>query len=145
MEVEVSRLFNEYQLTLRRRVDRAFAWLMLAQWATAIVLALTFSPYTWTGEIESLHIHVWMAVFLGGLIASLPMYFGFVKPGEKIGGYVVAIAQMCFSALFIHLMDGRIEAHFHVFGSLAFLATYRNWRVLVLASAIIILDHFIRG
>ena len=44
--------------------------------------------------------------------------------------YTIATAQMLMSALLIHLTGGRIETHFHVFGSLAFLAFYRDWRVL---------------
>lgn len=143
--MEVERLFEENQLRLRTRADRAFGWLMLVQWAFAILLAVTLSPYTWQGEVQAVHIHVWTAIILGGVIASLPLYYSFIKPGDKVGGYVIGVAQMCFSALFIHLMAGRIEGHFHVFGSLAFLSIYRNWRILVLASVIIILDHFIRG
>ena len=38
--------------------------------------------------------------------------------------HVIAISQMLTSALLIHLSGGRIETHFHVFGSLAFLAFY---------------------
>lgn len=143
--MEVESLFEEHQLRLRTRADRAFGWLMLVQWAVAIVLAVSLSPYTWQGENPEIHIHVWTAILLGGIIASLPLYYSFVKPGDKAGGYVIGVAQMCFSALFIHLMGGRIETHFHVFGSLAFLSIYRNWRILVLSSALIILDHFIRG
>ena len=52
---------------------------------------------------------------------------------------------MLMSALVIHLMGGRIEAHFHIFGSLAFLALYRDPRVLITASAVVALDHFLRG
>ncbi len=48
-------------------------------------------------------------------------------------------------ALLIHLTGGRIETHFHVFGSLAFLAVYRDWRVLITASAIVAVDHLLRG
>src|SRR5205814_7858668 len=40
---------------------------------------------------------------------------------------------------------GRIETHFHVFVSLAFLAFYRDWRVLATASAVIAADHILRG
>jgi hypothetical protein len=58
---------------------------------------------------------------------------------------VVAVAQMLFSALLIHLSGGRIETHFHVFGSLAFLAFYLDWGVLVTATVTIALDHFLRG
>ena len=49
------------------------------------------------------------------------------------------------SALLIHLTGGRIETHFHVFGSLAFLAFYRDWRVLVPATVVVALDHMLRG
>jgi PAS domain S-box-containing protein len=52
---------------------------------------------------------------------------------------------MMMSALLIHLTGGRIETHFHVFGSLAFLAFYRDWRVLVPATLVVAADHFFRG
>ena len=52
---------------------------------------------------------------------------------------------MLMSALLIHLTGGRIETHFHVFGSLAFLAFYRDWRVLVPATVVVALDHMLRG
>ncbi len=49
------------------------------------------------------------------------------------------------SSLLIHLTGGRIETHFHIFGSLAFLSFYRDWRVLVPATVIVALDHMLRG
>ena len=52
---------------------------------------------------------------------------------------------MLMGALLIHLTGGRIETHFHVFGSLAFLAFYRDWRVLVPATVVVALDHMLRG
>src|SRR5690606_11958028 len=35
--------------------------------------------------------------------------------------------------------------HFHIFGSLAFLSFYRDWRVLVTATVVVGLDHLVRG
>jgi PAS domain S-box-containing protein len=58
---------------------------------------------------------------------------------------MIAAAQMLSAGLLIHLTGGRIETHFHVFGSLAFLAFYRDWRVLIVASAVTAGDHLIRG
>jgi len=52
---------------------------------------------------------------------------------------------MLMSSLLIHLTGGRIETHFHVFGSLAFLAFYRDWRVLVSATIVVAADHALRG
>ena len=47
--------------------------------------------------------------------------------------------------MLIHLTGGRIETHFHIFGSLAFLAFYRDWRILVTATVVVAADHFLRG
>jgi signal transduction histidine kinase/CheY-like chemotaxis protein/HPt (histidine-containing phosphotransfer) domain-containing protein len=58
---------------------------------------------------------------------------------------LIACSQMMFSILLIHVTGGRIETHFHIFGSLAFLAAYRDWRVLVPATAIVAVDHLVRG
>ena len=52
---------------------------------------------------------------------------------------------MLMGALLIHLTGGRLETHFHVFGSLAFLAFYRDWRVLIPATIVVALDHMLRG
>ena len=52
---------------------------------------------------------------------------------------------MLISALLIHVMNGRIETHFQIFGSLAFLAFYRDWRVLVTATVVVAADHLLRG
>ena len=68
-----------------------------------------------------------------------------LRPGLPSTRYTIATAQMLMGALLIHLTGGRIETHFHVFGSLAFLAFYRDWRVLVPATIVVALDHFLRG
>jgi signal transduction histidine kinase len=66
-------------------------------------------------------------------------------PGRLLTRHLIAIAQTLLGALLIHLTGGRIETHFHVFGSLAILAFYRDWRVLVTASAVVVGDHYMRG
>jgi PAS domain S-box-containing protein len=43
------------------------------------------------------------------------------------------------------ISGGRIETHFHVFGSLAFLAMYRDWKILPTATAVVAADHLARG
>src|SRR5437764_14197669 len=108
-------------------------------------MALIVSPRTWIGESSSVHPHVYAAIFFGGLVSALPIYFALTRPGEVVTRHTVAIGQMLMSALLIHLTGGRIETHFHVFGSLAFLAFYRDWRVMITASFVVAADHFIRG
>src|SRR5256884_2205540 len=59
--------------------------------------------------------------------------------------HAVAVGQMVMSALLIHITGGRVETHFHVFGSLAILAFYRDWRILITAAIIVYSDHVLRG
>jgi len=129
----------------RRFSDRLFARLMLLQLAGAVVAALIISPRTWIGTTSVVHTHVWASIALGALIASAPLLFVMFRSGSAATRYVVAAAQMLFSALLIHVSGGRIETHFHVFGSLAFLAFYRDHRVLLIATAVTAIDHFVRG
>ena len=125
-------------------VDRIFAIVMVAQWLLAIVFAIWFSPYTWAGKKNAIHAHVYLAVFLGGAISSAPIALALLRPGWTGTRYVIAVAQMLWSALLIHLTGGRVETHFHVFGSLAFLAFYRDWKVLLPATLVVAGDHVVR-
>jgi PAS domain S-box-containing protein len=138
-------LFQEAENTVHKRADRLFAKLMVVQWLAGIVAALWISPKTWIGPTSQAHWHVWAAIFLGGAITSLPVFLALKQPGRVLTRHTIAVAQMFFSALLIHLTGGRIETHFHVFGSLAFLAFYRDWRVLVSGTVVVVLDHFLRG
>jgi serine phosphatase RsbU (regulator of sigma subunit) len=137
-------LFRERYDANFRRVDRMFAILMVAQWVLAIAMAVFFSPYGWSGKTKVIHVHVYLAVFLGGAISSLPLLLAFLRPARLSTRMVIAGAQMLWSALLIHLSGGRVETHFHVFGSLAFLAFYRDWRVLLPATIVVAADHLVR-
>jgi hypothetical protein len=110
-----------------------------------IVIAILVSPYAWEGKERVVSNHIYAAVILGGLLSALPIALILLRPGWAGTRHVVAVAQMLWSALLIHLTGGRIETHFHVFGSLAFLAFYRDWRVLITATVAVAADHLIRG
>jgi len=138
-------LFHAARQANYRRVDRLFAGLMCFQWIAGIVAALVVSPRAWEGSLSHVHIHVWAAITLGGTITIFPVMLALVRPGAESTRYTIAASQMLMSALLIHLTGGRIETHFHVFGSLAFLAFYRDWRVFIPATIVVALDHFLRG
>jgi hypothetical protein len=138
-------IFKNHCQTVWRRTNRIFAFLLLLQWVAGIGVALWLTPRTWIGATSSLHLHVLAAIFLGGIIAAFPILLILLRPGEAITRHVVAASQMLFSGLLIDLSGGRIETHFHIFGSLAFLAFYRDWRIIVSASLVVALDHFLRG
>jgi two-component system sensor histidine kinase HydH len=138
-------LYTEQRQRVLRRVDRMFLGLMGGQWIFGILVALFYSPYGWEGKQRVIHLHVYLAVFLGGALSLFPMLLAWRRPGWVVTRQVIAVSQMLWSALLIHLTGGRIETHFHVFGSLAFLAFYLDWRVLGTASAVVVVDHLARG
>src|SRR3954454_2386650 len=138
-------LFAAYRQDIYTSTDRLFAGLMGFQWIAGIVFALWVSPLAWSGTSSRTHIHVWAAVVLGGIISLFPALLGLLRPGRASTRYTIAVAQMLMGGLLIHLTGGRLETHFHVFGSLAFLAFYRDWRVLVPATIVVALDHMLRG
>lgn len=140
-----SELFADHQQTIYKHTDRLFAVLMAVQWVAGIAAALWIAPRTWIGTVSETHIHVWAAIFLGAAINVLPIALAVKRPGAPSTRYAIATGQMMMSALLIHLTGGRIETHFHVFGSLAFLAFYRDWRVLVPATVVVAADHILRG
>ena len=138
-------IFRAHRQRIYELTDRLFAGLMLFQWVAAIAAAYWVSPLTWAGAASRTHLHVWAAVFLGGACTLFPVGLAVGWPGRAFTRYAVASGQMLMSALLIHLSGGRIETHFHVFGSLAFLAFYRDWTVFVPATLLVAADHFLRG
>jgi len=118
---------------------------MLFQFFAAVGMALFISPRTWHGLQSSTHVHVTASIGIGFILAALPIYLVIRNPGARANQYVISTAQLMFSGLFIHLSGGRIETHFHVFGSLAFLAFYRDWKVLIPATIVTAVDHMARA
>ena len=143
--MRAAELLDQEMGTLARRTDRLFAGLLVAQWLAGIAASLWISPRTWIGPLSVTHVHVYAAIFLGGLITAFPVALAWWSPGRALTRHAIATGQMLTSALLIHLTGGRIETHFHVFGSLAFIAFYRDWKVLITGTIVVALDHFLRG
>lgn len=138
-------LVENSQQIAYRWTDRMFAPLLVAQWIAGILLAHLLSPLTYAGTASNTHPHVWLAWFVGTAIMALPLWFVICWPGRTLTRHIVAIAQMLASTLLIDLSGGRIETHFHVFVSLAFLSFYRDWRTIVTATVVVALVHFLSG
>src|SRR4051794_38269777 len=64
--------------------DRLFQWLLLGQWAFAVVMAWVFSPYGWEGKTRVVNAHVWVALLLGGVVVSLPIILVRTLPGARV-------------------------------------------------------------
>jgi two-component system sensor histidine kinase/response regulator len=144
LEQRAKALFNASQREIHIRCDRLFAWLLVLQWLIALGVALWLSPYEWAGVVKQTHVHLLVAGWLGLAIVSLPLLLVWLRPGAILTRHIVGVAQMLMGALLIHLTGGRLETHFHVFGSLALLAFYRDCHVIVTASIVVSVDHFLR-
>ena len=141
----VEQVLRKFLGDIAYRTDRMFAGLMLLQWVVLIGLAVWFTPYTWVGARSERSPSLMLAIFFGGVISLAPALFAWIAPGQRFTRHFIAAGQMLTSSLLIHLTGGRIETHFHIFGSLAFLAFYLDWAVLLTASAVVTADHFMRG
>src|SRR5262245_39444132 len=90
----VSTLFEQAIRTLRERTDHMFAWLLLAEWIAGVSVALFLSPLSWSGRSSTIHLHVWAALILGGLITVFPAYLAYRRPGQALTRHLVAAGQM---------------------------------------------------
>ncbi len=142
---ESERILEKNKHQLFHRTDRLIASLICLQWPAAIFAALMLSPRTWDGAISHIHPHLLLAVYLGGLFSIPPVLLAFLRPGETYTRHITAACQMLMSGLLIHISGGRLETHFHVFGSLTFLAFYLDWTVLVTATLVTLADHAVMG
>ena len=137
-------LYTDHKEAIYRRIDRLFALLLIFEYLLGIVTSQWLSPAAW-GPAHSPHELIRVSLVLGAMFITVPVTFSILFPGRGITRHAIAIGQMLISALLVHLMHGRIETRFHIFGSMAFLAFYRDWRVLVTASLFTTFDHWYRG
>ncbi len=112
----------------RADVDRSLGLLLLAHFPVALLAATVHGAWA------------------TALAFGAPISFGIfaltrLRPGAPITRFAVAAAFMAYSAIFIHQSHGMVEAHFHVFVSLAFLLSYRDWRAPVVAAGVIAVHH----
>ncbi|MCC7476520.1 MAG: hypothetical protein IT425_14100 [Pirellulales bacterium] len=122
------------------RTDRAFAVLFVIQWVAAILFALPNSSSTWHVGRSHLDLPVWTAASIGLLLSAVPIAAVLANSGAASTRWIITVAQMLYSCLFIHLSGGRIESHFHIFASLAFLAFYRDWRLFIPATLVVAIN-----
>ncbi len=142
---QTNELFRKRYESECQLVHRFMQWIMIGQWILGIAFALLLSPLTWIGQRSEVHVHVWAALLIGTSLSGSAILWIRMYPTHAHTRHVVAIIQTLWSALLIHLSGGRIETHFHVFASLAILSTYRDWKILISATVVVALDHFVRG
>jgi signal transduction histidine kinase len=142
LRARAAALHAEHLDRVRVRADRAFVGLLGLQGLAAVVIAAARTPAVEASSPASLLLE---ALLGGGLLLAVPLLLALHAPGSGASRFGIAIAQMLFGALLIHLTGGRVETHFHVFASLAFLCAYRDRRVLAVACAVALADPALGG
>jgi signal transduction histidine kinase len=125
-EARAREVRHEVVAQLTVGAHRTFRILFAAQWVIALLLAWQHSA---PGASRFT-----FALILGGMLCVPAYFFIHAAPLAAWVRHFVALCQIGWSALFAWLLDGRLEAQFHVFVSLALLAFYRDWTVLFTAT-----------
>jgi PAS domain S-box-containing protein len=143
-EASVAEKFRAHASDIHRRTDLMFAILMQLQWIGAIVAAGFVSPFIGIDQDASGSCML-LAIFGGGALAAVPTTLAIVRPGRNYTRMTIGICQVLFSSLLIHLTNGQLGTTFHIFGSLAFLAAYRDWRILIPPTFIVAMERVLDG
>ncbi len=135
--VRSDELYARHREQLDRATHYVFVYLMLWQWLAGLIVAVWVAPQTWIGQTPYLVFHVVTGMVLSSLIMAPAVTCVLCRPTRASTRYVVAASQMLTCSLLIHMTGGRIESHFHVLGSIALLAFYRDWKLLVAAGLLV--------
>jgi PAS domain S-box-containing protein len=142
-QARVEAIFSAARQRELAATDRCFFALLMVQWVAAVGIALAAGRYAEPAGSPPA-VPLWTALIGGAVLNALPTLVIARRPGSALTRHVVAVVQMLWSVMFIHLTGGRIESHAHVFGSLAFIAFYRDWRPLVTAAVAIVAGQAVR-
>jgi PAS domain S-box-containing protein len=134
-KVKAEEIFRNQRESNYKTTDRMFSWLIAFEWLAAMAAASLIAPPMWP-HVSPVRL-VWWAAELGGMIYLLPLWFALRRPGKPTTRHLIAAGQMVTPALFILLTKGSFETDFFVFGALACLAAYRDFKVLLTATIVV--------
>src|SRR5436190_21169333 len=105
--------------SIRSRADLLFGSLLIFLWVTAVATA-------WVADGNVTAVAV---LALGAPLTIFPACCIVWRRGSSFTRHLITAALMLWSALLVQFSGGRVETHFLVFGALALLAWYRDWRL----------------
>jgi methyl-accepting chemotaxis protein len=111
--------------------------------ADAVLSKLLVAHLPFAIGLAALHGYWILALVAGSALSFIPLWVVHVRPGTLASRLTVAAGFMGYSALLIQEAHGATEMHFHVFGALAFLLLYRDWRAPAFAGVIIAVHHLV--
>lgn len=113
------------------KADQTMIQLLFLHW----IIASTITAYSYG---------FYLLGFVGGAGVFLTAFTAYkLLKGTIYSRIVMAISFMLFSAIFIQQHLGRIEIHFHIFVSLAFLIRYKDFYPVIAAALTTIMHHLV--
>lgn len=107
---------------------KIFRMVIAIQWLIAIIIGMV------TGEL--------LAAFIFGIpIAAVPLILSMQSPYSALSRHAMGIGVQLMTALHIHQSFGLIEMHFEIFVLLAFLSTFRDWKVIATSTLTVAVHH----
>jgi diguanylate cyclase (GGDEF)-like protein/PAS domain S-box-containing protein len=116
--------------------QRRHSWMTLLVWSQAVGLVVY-------GLIAGHSIG--HSALEGVPVAGCALAAGATALPRRVRTGAVAIGLLTASAILVHLMEGRIEAHFHFFVMVTILSTYEEWFPYLLGVAYVVLHHGLAG
>jgi signal transduction histidine kinase len=135
-EARAREVRHDVVATLIGGTHLTFRGVFAAQWLIAAALA-------WKSSLPG-ESRLMFTMILGAMLSVPALLFARAAPQAHWVRHFMAACQMGWSILFMWLLEGQPEAQLHVFVSLAFLAFYRDWRVIVTASLIAMAWPFVK-
>lgn len=131
--------FDRRQESARKNTDRLFAGLMILEWLAAVAVSYWHSGGSHSVANTAV---AFQAPWLGAAVIAVPVGLTLAKPGQWVTRHMIAIGQLLLAALLVQ-MSGALSSHLHIFGSLALLMLYRDWRVLITGSLVMASSHLL--
>lgn len=124
-------MFNskETEIFHLNSINKIFTYVLFLHLPIALILAYQFETSMVLALMASL------------AICSLPTFLTYFTKSYRLAAISHGVAMMFYSGLLIHLSRGMIEAHFHIFVSLAVMIVFANPLVILMAAATIAVHH----
>jgi diguanylate cyclase (GGDEF)-like protein/PAS domain S-box-containing protein len=116
--------------------QRRHRWMTILTWSQAVGLAV-FGVAAGYSLGHSL--------LEGAPVAACALLAGSGRLPRRVRTGAVAVGLLTASAVLVHLMEGRIEAHFHFFVMVTILATYEEWFPYLFGVAYVVIHHGLAG
>ncbi|WP_029246757.1 ATP-binding protein [Schlesneria paludicola] len=126
-------ILQQYQDAIRTRADRFFTALLILEYLLGITAMI--GKACWSESVE-FHGRCFAATIIGAFFLSPPLYSAWYWPARPLTRHTIAITQMLFAAFLFHASTGQIGIPLQILVSLTLLTFYRDWHILVTATAI---------